>query len=31
MEALVIGLSIGLATMVYIVYTLVNYDTKVKH
>ena len=31
MEALVIGLSIGLATMVYIVYTLVNYDTEVKH
>ena len=31
MEALIIGFSIGLATMIYIVYTLVNYDTKVKH
>lgn len=31
MEALVIGLSIGLSTMVYIVYTLVNSDKKVKH
>ena len=31
MEALIIGLAIGFGTMVYIVYTLVNYDTKVKH
>ena len=31
MEALIIGLAIGLSTMVYIVYTLVNFDKKVKH
>ena len=31
MEALIIGLTIGLSTMVYIVYTLVNYDKRVKH
>ena len=30
MEALIIGLSIGLGTMVYIVYTLVNFDVEVK-
>jgi len=31
MGALIIGLTIGLATMIYIVYTLINFDTKVKH
>jgi hypothetical protein len=30
MEALIIGLSIGLGTMVYIVYTLVHLDTESK-
>lgn len=30
MNALVIGLSIGFATMIYIVYTLVNFDMETK-
>jgi len=30
MEALVVGLTIGLATMAYVVYISINYDTKLK-